>query len=595
MKKIFLITIIFLSTCFVQAQDSKVFYYHNNKKIFLDVIENSIIINFKNDVNEFQKDKILKKLVESNFTISELSKLSYCLSKDLVQFDFDDFFSKENIDKSYFYFSNMLIYKDSTILWTNNKITVNFNQTSDLFEVLIKNDIPFINVDQIGSNQQTFVIELEIDKINAIEYANILEKSGYVNWAQPYFMKIIQNPKIYNQNLKRNNFEYNDYINLEEAWYISNGSGVRVAVIDDGVFLRHPDLENNFIDGFDATDHKCGGDTHGGTFSCPACPFKDDHGTMVSGLICAEGNNNHYFKGVAFEGKVIPIRIFYSDFNNYLYMCVLNCEPKWVVNGIKYAWEKDNVDVINNSWTGPPETLIEQELGYALKKGRDGKGCIVIFSSGNNGYNYVEHYGSLPNVISVGGIDLYNKRVDNNVWGSQYGDSLNIVAPGDNVFTTDMSFNGYSIVSGTSFSASFVSGLAALILSLNPNLTGQEVKNIIESTAQKINKYHPTENPNGYVYIDDPNHYPNGLWNEEVGYGLIDCFAALEATCVENFSNQVVIGPIVEFERTVIGCNDLLVENVIVPQHNKLTLNAPGKITINGPFKVASGAQLKVK
>jgi|GEM_PF-6703157 len=103
---------------------------------------------------------------------------------------------------------------------------------------------------------------------------------------------------------------------------------------------------------------------------------------------------------------------------------------------------------------------------------------------------------------------------------SSYGANLDIVAPGSNIYSTSLN-NKYGVGSGTSFAAPQVSGVAALILSVNPNLSPLEVRNIIECTAQKVN-------PEIYDYEINPKR-PNGTWNREMGYGLLDAYAALLA------------------------------------------------------------------
>ena len=110
-------------------------------------------------------------------------------------------------------------------------------------------------------------------------------------------------------------------------------------------------------------------------------------------------------------------------------------------------------------------------------------------------------------------------------------------APGMNILSlTDIRnwefvYNGTIAYSGTSQAAPHVSGVAALVLSVNPNLTGQEVRCILESTAQKVRK-------DLYTYDSIPER-PNGTWNEQVGHGLVDAHAAvLKAKCYSDMPIQ---------------------------------------------------------
>jgi subtilisin family serine protease len=117
---------------------------------------------------------------------------------------------------------------------------------------------------------------------------------------------------------------------------------------------------------------------------------------------------------------------------------------------------------------------IDNAIQYAI----DNK-VIVICSSGNEDNSQVSYPSSNPNVISVGAINQGNQKAS----FSNYGTELDIVAPGVNIYSTTLG-NAYDIRNGTSFAAPQVSAVAALVLSVNPNLTGQQVRDIIEQTAQ---------------------------------------------------------------------------------------------------------------
>jgi subtilisin family serine protease len=133
-------------------------------------------------------------------------------------------------------------------------------------------------------------------------------------------------------------------------------------------------------------------------------------------------------------------------------------------------------------------------------------------------------------VISVGAISKCGERVTpdscqyNHSWGSNYGDNLCVVAPGEDIPTTYLN-GGYMLPSegngfhGTSAACPHVAGVAALMLSVNPNLKYTQVKAIIEKTAKKIG--------NRYNYHIDNSH-PYGTWCRYMGYGLVDAGAAVQ-------------------------------------------------------------------
>ena len=124
--------------------------------------------------------------------------------------------------------------------------------------------------------------------------------------------------------------------------------------------------------------------------------------------------------------------------------------------------------------------------------------------------------------------------------------------------------------------APHVAGLAALILSINPELTGKEVVNIIEKTAQKVG---------GYSYTTTSNR-PNGTWNNEMGYGLCNAFAALSA--IVSFNDRTVSS-----DQTVSGWV-IQSENVTVTNGAKLTFKAGEAVVINSPFIINAGSQLEM-
>ena len=262
----------------------------------------------------------------------------------------------------------------------------------------------------------------------------------------------------------------------------------------------------------------------------------DKHGTACAGIIAAIGDNSQGISGVAPNTKLISIHA--SNMSGGI--SVSN-----VSNAIRITYLV-GADIINCSFGGgSPSDQITNAVNDAITKGRNGKGCIMVFSSGNSNHSTVEYPSILNGVISVGAIDRCGIRAGRqdiipnscDPWGigsepgSSYGSGLSVVAPGTNIYTTDRQGNlGYNTsygtsgdycydFGGTSASAPFVSGVAALILSVNPNLTAQQVRRIIESTAQKIRT-------DLYFYNNDGCH-PNGTWNDTVGYGLVDAYAAV--------------------------------------------------------------------
>ena len=160
-----------------------------------------------------------------------------------------------------------------------------------------------------------------------------------------------------------------------------------------------------------------------------------------------------------------------------------------MANAIRLA-VKQQADVINCSWSdqnGQIQELhseqLESAIDSAINYGRNGKGCVVVFAAGN--YHYmVEYPGNYrKEILTVGASTQQYKRWENSGMGSANGDNLDVMAHGDNIYSTSTDYTGYNSEAGTSYAAPHVSGIAALMLSVNPNLTGQQVRDIIETTA----------------------------------------------------------------------------------------------------------------
>jgi hypothetical protein len=223
-----------------------------------------------------------------------------------------------------------------------------------------------------------------------------------------------------------------------------------------------------------------------------------------------------------------------------------------LADGINWAWQ-NGASVISNSWghNSLASSLIDDAITDALALGRSGLGTIIVFASGNNNGAVIYPGNSNPDIVTVGAMSPCGERKSTtscdteNLWGSNFGATLDVVAPGVLISTTDQqggsgynptqplhSWAGGSLVggdfpddsytiwfNGTSSATPMVAGVAALILSVNPCLTHDQVEDIIEQTAQKVGGY-------GYAMTMGR---PNGTWHNEMGYGLVDAEAAVQS------------------------------------------------------------------
>jgi hypothetical protein len=240
-------------------------------------------------------------------------------------------------------------------------------------------------------------------------------------------------------------------INTPQAWDRTQGDGITVAVCDSGVDPNHPDLVSvpgyNFYDG--NTDTR---DVYG-------------HGTKVAGAVAMAGNNGTGGAGVAYRTKIMPGRV--TDTNGWGYdSAIANCITHAANNGARGA-------VV--SFGGVCGSAIIQS---AAKYMRD-RGGVVVASSGNTGSQ--EYSGASDTMTCVGATDSSDARTS---W-STFGDHVDLVAPGDGIYTTTNG-GGYGGVSGTSFSAPVTLGVYALMMAANPTLTPAALDNALFSTAKDL-------------------------------------------------------------------------------------------------------------
>lgn len=270
------------------------------------------------------------------------------------------------------------------------------------------------------------------------------------------------------------------------------GQGVTVAVLDTGVDYNHVDLQNNMWqnpgeipnDGIDNDHNGYIDDYRGWNFvDNNNDPMDtDDHGTHVSGIIAA-GKNAFGVTGVAYNAKIMPIRVIRGGSNDL----GINEFDISLSSGIRYAVQNGAKVLsmsLGNSPNEPDMPLTKAALEYAKQAG-----VVAVMASGNERQEGAMHpvdpaYYSLQRLgIAVGAVNLRKQVADFSTPAGNRKLSY-VAAPGVNVNST-VRFNSYESLSGTSMSTPFVSGVAALMLSANPNLTPDQVYNILTSTATR--------------------------------------------------------------------------------------------------------------
>lgn len=238
-------------------------------------------------------------------------------------------------------------------------------------------------------------------------------------------------------------------IQAPKAWDIATGSAnLIISVVDTGVKLNHPDLAGKIIPGYDFYNND----------SDPSDDY--GHGTHVAGIIAAVTNNSVGMAGIAWQGKILPVKVCSS---------LGSCPYSTIGDGIQYAAD-NGAKIINISLGGYSESqYMKSKIDYAY-----GKNVLIVAAAGNDGNTNINYPAKYANVVAVGATN--NDASDTRAWFSNYGTELDIVAPGVNIWSTVTTSGsladptGYRNLSGTSMATPHVAGAAALLLAKYPNL-----------------------------------------------------------------------------------------------------------------------------
>jgi subtilisin family serine protease len=243
------------------------------------------------------------------------------------------------------------------------------------------------------------------------------------------------------------------------------GAGVKVAVLDSGIALNTPGINTKLVAYKDFL---------------PSQPPLPDHGTQTASVITSEYDMATGLRGVAPDAELIVGRV-----------CFLgSCDTVAARKALVWAIE-EGAQVISMSFGGPADSMMNAAISIAVSKG-----VVVVSAAGNNGCQTIAPWGmnryckqgviseqysgsyTIPGLISAGAIDQTKGRASFSSWGP----NLDLMAPGVNTVTYDPVgvTNGFG---GTSASTPLIAGVAALVLSINPELTPQQVQAILQSTT----------------------------------------------------------------------------------------------------------------
>ncbi|KAA3614966.1 MAG: tandem-95 repeat protein [Calditrichaeota bacterium] len=509
-------------------------YFYQNEPIGLKLKTDQLNVIFKNAVNDSRARNILSAVLGNSFenieSLNQKNKRLIKLSERFPESELSSLINRLNVSSDISIAGPVFI-KNSVRSLVSNQFVVRFDANINepqIERINIENDATIIRK---IADQTYLLATIESAKMNGLVAANIYMELTETVWAHPNFgylndeiLDAVNDPYYSQQWAHINTGQavanhapdgfpqtvkgFNDAdMDVDLAWEILKNNGINpgqnilVGIMDSGVELTHPDLQANIVDpgkDFTASQQNDGNDVEG-------------HGTNVAGIIAAVADNGEGVAGIAYSSGLLPVKM-------------NSATDAEIASSFDYAWQF-GCDVLSNSWSGTnPVSVVTEAINRAKTQGRGGKGCVIVFSTGNEGHGTVSYPANLSDVIAVGAANMFNEkssqgsRDGNYAIGSNYGSELDLVAP-TLVYTTNLKDgSGYAsgayndAFNGTSGACPHVSATAALILSADGSLTSDQVQDILQQSAEPIERYM----------------YDSKGWNKQVGYGRVNAHNAVQ-------------------------------------------------------------------
>lgn len=447
-------------------------------------------------------------------------------------------------------------------------------------------------VQKVSYSPDTYILESRTTGLfDALDAANTLQNWGAVEFATPLLRKhqqrrLIPNDPLFSRQWHLRNTGSNpgvtglvagNDINVTSAWDTSLGTGVNIAIVDDGLQVAHPDLAPNARTDIDIdinyNDNDPSPDLAG-----------DNHGTACAGVAAARGNNSVGVSGAAPNASLVGVRLISAAATDAQ-------EAQGLTHQLTAANPADRVSIYSNSW-GPaddgvtlegPGPLAKAALQNGVTNGRGGLGAIYTWAGGNGGSSDNANYDGYANnrftiaVAASGGAGEQSSY-------SEQGSCIVVNAPssysGGGITTVDRTgSDGYEdppgdytyTFGGTSSACPLVAGSVAVLLQAYPSLTWRDVLDILIRSATKNSP-------------SDTSWFTNGAglnFSHKFGFGRVNVANALALA-----ATHVPMPP----EATPLSASETLSPALAIPDNNATGITR--SLTISGPanFKIEYAA-----
>jgi subtilisin family serine protease len=315
-----------------------------------------------------------------------------------------------------------------------------------------------IEVDHLSSLNTALIVYKILDGSDIQEKVKVLLKIPQVQIAQPDY--VYQTSGLQKQEINADaQLKYGPrLIRADRLGSSMAGKGVRIAIVDTGVDFNHPALSRKIVEHVDVT----------GTGFRP-----DIHGTLLAGIIASDPKSVAGIAGIAQQSEIVAIEACRPSDAQAVQA---ECWSLTLAKGLDLAIQK-KVRIINMSLGGPSEKLVTRLVDEAVNRG-----IVVVAAAGNSGPRGQPSYpAALPNVIAVTAVDANEKLYPQ----ATQGDFIDLAAPGVEIVSTGPGAR-LLISSGTSLATAFVTGVAALIVEQQPQLSPQAIQALMERTAKDL-------------------------------------------------------------------------------------------------------------